>query len=103
MRFDKPYGNFNFVYQVINTLYSLQEAPAFPVLVQYLIVLFTGRPLVTVLARAPQLRVYRASLYLRKSLSPSTPAILLLAIRIGFFQSHCSRQEVLTGRYKSRN
>jgi hypothetical protein len=42
------------VYQVTNTLYSFQKAPAFTVLVQYLIVLFTERPLVTVLARAPQ-------------------------------------------------
>jgi hypothetical protein len=44
---------FNLVYQVTNTLYSFQKAPAFTVLVQYPIVLFTERPLVTVLARDP--------------------------------------------------
>jgi hypothetical protein len=45
---------FNLVYQVTNTLYSFQKAPAFTVLVQYPIVLFTERPLVTVLARDPR-------------------------------------------------
>jgi hypothetical protein len=64
---------FNLVYQVTNTLYSFQKALAFTILVQYLIILFTERPLITVLACAP----LSTATYLsaKTNLSPLTPAI----------------------------